>query len=351
MKSLRLLPMLCLFACDVPRPVEVYPDAQVGDAPRDPTDDPLGSADDNPIGSDDEDDDQPPVQGGGGTGTRPDAGRRDGGVDAGSAGSDAGKKDAGSDQSKSATSANALAGRYLMRVDRFETTRLSSSTTVKTRVSDLVLVDLTAKDGKLVGTETLCDRSYVHACNAGTRITCTMTTAVASGVKQKLTSKAAQVARTYTFDPATGALAGEAASLGLGFSDDGKALPDDDGDARLWKLDDGSGFARSVDLKHPLLTGTCEVSSAVRTKLTLSGALDPTKPSLDGAELTAEDAGSEQVVLSAEGRPTSQCTVAALSQPASDVRRVVRFKRLASGGTSCPASEQFESELPADPPG
>jgi len=340
MKSLRLLLLLSLAACDVQRPVDSY----TRDASTLDEGDASGDADED--SSDDEGEDAGPS---GEQGSRTPVPRPDEGDE---------EPDAGAGSDDEAHPLAALAGRYLMRVDMYSTNALPLGISIKNRVSDVMLVDFTVRDGKLLGIETFCAETYAHTCSGGgtsrSGSSCTMKTEVLAAVKQRVAQKPVQTTREYTFDKANGVLTGQTAAMALGFDEDGKtkSVPADQGDGRVWKLSGSSGFATKFEIQHPLLAASCTVDSVVRMKSRLSGKLDKAEPTLDeGVAFTFEDMGTEIGVLGATGRPTTQCSVDALSQQdePSSVRYVTRFKRLDDDVDACPSD--FDAQLPAEPPG
>jgi hypothetical protein len=245
----------------------------------------------------------------------------------------------------------ALAGRYLMRMDLYSTvmtTRLPRLT-LKNRVSNLLMVDLVVDGDGLVGTEIMCDQTYEHDCVLGCE---TWKTALDPAVVDDFFGDPKRaVTRPYTFNKATGELRGAETTMALGFDDrEGQsALPraGEVSDPRLWKISAGVGmytrFDAAVLVAGRTTSVTCQVETVQRFPNSFAGKVAGSTPALAGAEYKLDASKSAGVVVRVRGM-SSQCTAANFEgqQGEQETGSIVRFQRY--DGEGCPGD--FDKEFP-----
>jgi hypothetical protein len=241
----------------------------------------------------------------------------------------------------------ALAGRYLMRMDMYSTLNTTSTPRISlsNRVSNLFMLELAFDGERLVGTEYLCDQTYAHRCLSGCR---DWSTKVDQSVRQSYFAGERSIEREYTFDKASQKLTAAEKAIALGY-DEGEGqntVPSDVSDPRLWKAAAGPGIYTSFNAVAAI-TVSCQVSTVQSFTTSFSGTLSGNPVSLDGKEFpfTAKTMGG--VIGQPTGTPRTQCTRERFEmQPNPQGEKfVVRFKAFA--GEGCPAS--FDREFAASP--
>lgn len=286
-------------------------------------------------------------------GTRSDASSGDAGKpDSGSKpASDAG---APSDDGGGASSAtlDALAGRYLMRWDVLGTASsnfLGGEMKVRSRLSTLVVAELSVEGGKLMSKERVCTQVAEQKCES---ICDTASTVVDPRTIKDFLLKKYQ-AREFTLS-SDGTLTAERAVAQLGYDDTDldTAAPTSSDDKRVWDVISGSpreGFLTKVSISSLGLTVACNVYGTQKFVTTFSGKLGGTDdaPELP-ATMTLDLLDSDAQRLGAD---MDTCANQEADSPVdSQNARMVRYDADPSDAFwDCPADSVFDSMMAPTP--
>lgn len=317
--------LLVLTACDLPLPSGAYePDdldlkTGIGDAGR----------------SGDAMVDLPPVPGGTMTGT----------PDSGGTGDDSGV--ASGDEQR----LQALAGRYLMRMDMFSKATVDAlpglQLVTRNRISHLLVSELYVEGGELKSNERLCHQTFAHACEKGCT---TLKTVMLPQVTDKLVGIPPS-ARSYTLSGSE--LSGNSIKMLLGFDfSANQALPTSNSDNRVWDIGGTAGGMMAHLDSTGLFAVSCNVFSVQTFASKLSGRLggSAAAPSLVGQSFTLDTTGA---IAKSLGASDSKCTDKGGPDPVQG-QQTVRFfaapylDRAALFG--CPDAALWEQDLPAAAP-
>jgi hypothetical protein len=239
----------------------------------------------------------------------------------------------------------ALAGRYLMRMDMYSSLDTAGTPRIqlRNRVSNLFLVDVVFDGERLQAREALCDQTYAHRCQSGCR---GWSTKIDSAVRAEYFGGARTIEREYGYDEASGKLTAKQSAISLGYDErEGQsAVPTDASDPRVWKKGGGPGLYTIFEAT-PSIGGTitCQVSTVQRFTTEFSGTMSGTPSSLDGKEFSFTTMTMGGVIGEPTGSSRTQCTRERFEmQPnPQNEKFVVRFK--AYSGDACPST--FDSEF------
>jgi hypothetical protein len=285
--------------------------------------------------------------------------------DTGSAGNagDAGNAGAVSTPTSAALdpAVQAVAGRYLMRLDIFSIALLRESLVtadLPTRVSYLYITELQpSTDGHgLVGVERLCHQTFESSCSPS----CSASSAALTASIQHLWRTNQQ--RSYRLDGQQ--IVGEANAYRIGYDDPSETAdpPGAANDARTW--DNGNGFQVQASFTKGVLSADCTARTTQRLSLSFSGTLGGTAaaPSLAGSRaLQANVSATRTGDLGSEGDDSCPKNPRGVSSLDGGSRSVLRFAPLPASISSmkdtkalfteaCPAVSVWDTALPGDAP-
>jgi hypothetical protein len=255
----------------------------------------------------------------------------------------------------------AVAGRYLMRLDIFSTAMLRETLVtadLPTRVSYLYITELQpSTDGHgLVGVERLCHQTFESSCSPS----CSAASAALTASIQHLWRTNQQ--RSYRLDGQQ--IVGEANAYRIGYDDPSETAdpPGAANDARTW--DSGNGFQVHASFTKGVLSADCTARTTQRLSLSFSGTLGGTAaaPSLAGSRaLQANVSATRTGDLGSEGDDSCPKNPRGVSSLDGGSRSVLRFAPLPASISAmkdtkalfteaCPAASAWNTALPADAP-
>ncbi len=268
---------------------------------------------------------------------------------------DSGQRDASSGDPK----LDALAGRYMMRWDVVGTasskTPLGDPLTIRSRLSTLVIAELSVRDGKLMSNERVCTQVADQKCKEG----CTKaTTVVDSRTINNFLIKKNQT-REFTLGGDTLTAGHSVAQLGYDDADLETAAPTSNSDQRVWDVDPSTpareGFLTKISatVTTPLggvpyfcdAFGTQKFVSTFSATLGSDGKLsfEPDNLNLDGSQAP--------VLGSSDPNCDSQAMMAMTPIDKHDAY-MVRYGDDLSADVfwACPSNSEFDKALPPTEP-
>jgi hypothetical protein len=243
-----------------------------------------------------------------------------------------------------------LAGKYLLRFDTFGTTT-APSLRIKSRASQLWVVELSVDGDKLKSTERLCTQVSKQTCEMGcTGAETVIDPKVITDFMQERTFE-----RTYTLDE-DGTFTGERSTVLLGYDDpaDGPIpTKDNKDDPRIWDIEPGSpreGLLTSVTIQGNTLLGnvTCTVFGAQKFVSTFRGVLQGTADKPVFPSMTLELGGSGGKTLGTTGGLACNGASSAESPVTSAFAHLVRYDE--GPALDCGDLAAFDELLPAEDP-
>lgn len=276
---------------------------------------------------------------------------KDAGRDARNTVADTGPKDAGPPD----TTLEPLAGRYLIRFDTLGTATspapapLTGDIAIRSRVSNLIVTELTVEGDHLVGKERLCTQAIEQRCE---ELCSTAVTTVDSRTVKNFLLKQFQQ-RNYTVDGDSLKAEQSVATLGYTDEDVDNAAPTSSDDDRVWDVDDSKpvreGYLTQlkVTLSGIPLPLTCAAYGTQKFVSAFSGTVNGDQLEFGAMNLVLED--SEAHVL---GANPASCSAEGAESPV-DVRnaRMVRYGEDMSEDAfwNCPTQAVFDAQLTPTP--
>jgi hypothetical protein len=246
----------------------------------------------------------------------------------------------------------ALAGRYLMRMDMKSSTSVTAlgiEVRARNLVSHLIVAELYVENKQLKATERLCYQAFLHACD---RNCDTLTTVMSDAVVDELVKL--QQVRSYTVSGTT--LSSAAQELNVGFDASSNQTLPSAGDARVWDTIKGNnvkeGLLLTLDTRGRLKNLRCEVYNVQHFTSQLSGAMGGTseRPSLEGKSFKLTS--TNNVVTLGSSNPRD-CQGDGNNSTTTKGEETVRFKAVSAEEFSeqdfwsCPAAQEWNTRLPA----
>ena len=247
----------------------------------------------------------------------------------------------------------ALAGRYLMRMDMKSSTTVTAlgiSVRARNLISHLIVTDLYVEGKQLKANERLCYQTFLHACDQNCD---TLTTVMSEAVVDELVKL--QQARSYTVNGTQ--LSSAAQDLNVGFdASSNPSLPSAASDARVWDTIKGNnvkeGLLLTLDTRGRLKNLRCEVYNVQHFTSQLSGAMGGTsdRPSLDGKSFKLTSTNNVVTLGSSNAR---DCQGDGNNSTTTKGEETVRFKAVSAEEFSendfwgCPPAQEWSTRLPA----